>query len=353
MKLQLFQGPLIAIWLNRIRRVQITQNADPAGTFTMYGGNHVGGTLTAVAGPYDANFDGDTSDTNEGGITDGDGITNLATQVKYHWEKSVDNGSSWTDLSGSAGTASTSNNTYTIAADQVANKLTLFRAVAEYVDDYGKTETVASAATAKVAKPHIYLQKIGSSSSSKIEIGVFIDDELLTGTNQLKYKSAQIEITPVERWDLNFDHIANGYSGNNSYFNDGAGGAFKNGTNFKQNQKLGSETITVWDQGSMNPAAATLDATDGKQKISPSFTATDPYIMNVEHTTSELAANDIKIASFFLDPDDTRQATGKTIVEWNVAATNTFYAFYNGSGADDMNDDVNYLVDPYFYSFIL
>ena len=75
--------------------------------------------------------------------------------------------------------------------------------------------------------------------------------------------------------------------------------------------------------------------------------------MNVEHTTSELAANDIKIASFFLDPDDVRQATGKAIVKWNVAATNTFYAFYNGSGADDMNDDVNYLVDPYVYSFIL
>ena len=180
-----------------------------------------------------------------------------------------------------------------------------------------------------------------------------MDDELLTGTNQLKYKTSQIDIQPVETWATNFDHIANGYSGNASYFHDGSGGAFKNGTNFKQNQKIGSETITVWDTGSMNPAASVLDGSGGKVKISPQFTATDVYVINSELTSSQLSANDIKLASLFLDPDDTKQAAGNTVVEFNILETNTFYGFWDGSNADEMTDDVSYLTDPYVFSFIL
>ena len=56
--------------------------------------------------------------------------------------------------------------------------------MAEFTDNQGAAEVVNHSGTAKVAKPHIYLQKNRSSTSSNIEIGIFLDDELLTGTNQ-------------------------------------------------------------------------------------------------------------------------------------------------------------------------
>ena len=316
--------------------VEVTANQAPGGTFTVSGGNHVGATLTA----------------NGSGITDADGIPSGG--IKYHWEISTDNGSNWADISGQ--TASASNTTYTIKAADVANKLTKIRAVAEFTDNQGAAEVVNHSGTAKVAKPHIYLQKIGSSTSSKIEIGIFLDDELLTGTNQNKYKTSQIEITPVETWATNFDSIANGFSSSGdlvaSYFHDGTGARFSNSTNFKQNQKIGSETITIWDTGSMDPKVSSLNAGNGKVKISPSFTASEVYNFTNEIGATKLAANDIQLASLFLDPNDTKQAAGNTVVEFNVAETNTFYAFWDGS-ANEITDDVSYLTDPYVFSFIL
>lgn len=316
--------------------VEVTANQAPGGTFAVSGGNHVGATLTA----------------NGSGITDADGIPTGG--IKYHWEISTDNGSNWADISGQ--TASSSNTTYTIKAADVANKLTKIRAVAEFTDDQGADEVVNHSGTAKIAKPHIYLQKIGSSTSSKIEIGIFLDDELLTGTNQNKYKTSQIEITPVETWATNFDSVANGFSSSGdlvaSYFHDGTGARFSNSTNFKQNQKIGSETITIWDTGSMDPKVSSLNAGDGKVKISPSFTASEVYNFTNEIGATKLAANDIQLASLFLDPNDTKQAAGNTVVEFNVAETNTFYAFWDGS-ANEITDDVSYLTDPYVFSFIL
>ena len=122
--------------------VEVTANQAPDGSggkFTMSGGTHVGATLE-IGGT---------------GITDADGTT--GSTMLYHWEKSINGGSSWNDLSGTAGTASATNTSYTIAASEVGNKTTQFRAVATFTDDLGKNEIVNHAGTANVAKPILYL----------------------------------------------------------------------------------------------------------------------------------------------------------------------------------------------------
>ena len=102
----------------------------------------------------------------------------------------------------------------------------------------------------------------------------------------------------------------------------------------------------------MDPKVSSLNAGDGKVKISPSFTASEVYNFTNEIGATKLAANDIQLASLFLDPNNTKQAAGNTVVEFNVAETNTFYAFWDGS-ANEITDDVSYLTDPYVFSFIL
>ena len=96
-----------------------------------------------------------------------------------------------------------------------------------------------------------------------------------------------------------------------------------------------------------------LDGSGGKVKISPSFTKSGTYNIKTKHTTDELAGNDIQLASLFLDPDNTKQASGTKVVEWDIGETNTFYGYNNSGSAREMHNDVNYLVDPYTFSFIL
>ena len=321
---------------------KVTQNATPGGTFAMSGGNHVGATLTA---------DGS-------GITDGDGLT--TSSIKYHWEISTNNGTSYTNISGSAGTASTSNKTYTIAAGDVTNKLTLIRAVAEYTDNMGANEAVNSAATAKVAKPIVYLQKVGSSTASKVEIGIFLDDELFTADAQKAVKTWQVTITPQETWATNFDHIVGGTTTGlgapaNSYFTKATGGEWTT-TAYKKSY-LGSTEIAVFDSGTHVVAAATLDAGNGKIEVKPQGIGSSAYNLKYKHPTG-LDTADIKLASLFMDPKDAKQSAGAT-VKFDIDATNSFYGYYTTGGTlvmDSGSTDAAataYLTDPYEFHLVL
>ncbi len=317
--------------------VEVTANQAPAGTFAMTGGNHVGATLTA----------------NGSGITDADGIPSGG--IKYHWEISTDSSNStWTNISGTAGTASTTNTTYTIAASDVSNKTTKIRAVAEFTDNQGAAEVVNGSGTAVIAKPILYLEKIGSSSASKIEIGIFLDDELLTTTNHKKMKTWEVVITPDEAWATNFDVITNGFrddSGNysNSYFMN-SDGTYTSNARMLATTTFKGETKSLFTTGGYTPSTTNLDGTGGKGAVNPQGTGAtvllgDPNDWN----QTDLAAHDIKLASLYLNPKDAN--LGNT-VKFNVGA-GSHYDYFDGSGKPIENDGLAFLTDPYVFEFVL
>ncbi len=316
--------------------VEVTANQSPGGTFAMTGGNHVGATLTA---------DGS-------GITDADGIPSGG--IKYHWEVSTDNGSNWTDISGTAGTAATSNTTYTVQASDVSNKTTKIRSVAEFTDNQGAAEVVNGAGTAVLAKPILYLQKIGSSSTSKIEIGIFLDDELLTTAAHKKLKTWEVEITPDATWATNFDVITNGFKDaaadkHNSYFMN-SDGTFTSNDRLLDTTSFGGTSKDLFSTGGYTPKVSTLDGSAGKAAINPQGTGSVVNLGDTdEWSTTALAANDLKLASLYLDPKDAN--VGNT-VKWNVTA-NTHYDYWNGSTGTPIDSELSYLSDPYVFEFVL
>ena len=302
----------------------------------MTGGNHVGATLTA---------DGS-------GITDADGIPSGG--IKYHWEVSTDNGSNWTNISGTAGTAATSNTTYTVQASDVSNKTTKIRSVAEFTDNLGAAEIVNGTASAVLAKPILYLQKIGSSSTSKIEIGIFLDDELLTTAAHKKLKTWEVEITPDATWATNFDVITNGFKDaaadkHDSYFMNGDG-TFTSNDRLLDTTSFGGTSKDLFSTGGYTPKVSTLDGSSGKAAINPQGTGSVVNLGDTdEWSTTALAANDLKLASLYLNPKDAN--VGNT-VKWNVTA-NTHYDFWNGSTGVPIDSSLSYLSDPYVFEFVL
>ena len=146
---------------------EVLTNNSPTGSVTVTGNAVAGQTLTA------ANT-----------LADADGIPTSGTgAITYQWQKATD-GTTFSPISGAT------SSTYTITASDVGNKTTKIKAVASYTDNTGTAESVASSPSAALTKPILYASTIGTATTDKIEIGFFIDDELLTG-DQLNIKTVE------------------------------------------------------------------------------------------------------------------------------------------------------------------
>ena len=139
---------------------EVLTNNSPTGSVTVSGNAVVGQTLTA------ANT-----------LADADGLGTIT----YKWQKATD-GTTFNDITGATGA------TYTVTAADAGNKTTKIKAVASYTDDTGTAESVASSPTGNLVKPVLYAAKIGTATTGKVEIGFYVDDEVLTG-DQLNMKN--------------------------------------------------------------------------------------------------------------------------------------------------------------------
>jgi Domain of unknown function (DUF4347)/Domain of unknown function (DUF4082) len=107
-------------------------------------------------------------------VADPDGLTGV--NIKYKWQQSADNGTSWSDIAGAT------SNTLKLEQSQVNKRV---RATATYTDALGTAESPLSSATAAVVNVNDAGKVIlkGSATVGRTLTETVLDDDGLTGAN--------------------------------------------------------------------------------------------------------------------------------------------------------------------------
>ncbi len=306
---------------------QVQTNNSPTGSVTVTGNAYVGQTLTA-----------------SNNIADADGLGTIS----YKWQKATD-GTTFSDISGAT------SSTYTITAADSANKTTKIKAVASYTDTLGTAETVASSPTGNLVKPVLYAAKIGTATTSNVEIGFYIDDEVLTG-DQLNMKNVEFKITPSETWATNFEKITDGFkagvSKSESYFWDGPNSNSVTAGEFAATADWNGKAQTGWTS-SFNPktGSSNLDGSSGKATLTLAGTHAGVTLGDTGEF-ADLSVADYKLFSIYGNPVDNK-VTGSTKVTFTMEAASLYDHINSSNATVNLDSAVAFLVDPYTFDIII
>ena len=204
--------------------------------------------------------------------------------------------------------------------------------------------------TGALVKPVLYAAQIGTATASKVEIGFYIDDEVLTG-DQLNMKNVEYQITPSETWATNFEVITDGFTASfvdyDSYFDNG--GTAIDAATFAATASWGSTAQTGWTS-SFNPKVSFLNGDAGKKTMTLGGTHGGVPLGNSTKFPNA-DTTDYMLFKIIGNPVDAK-VTGSTKLTFTMESA-SLYDYMTGGTQTTLDSNATFLLDPYTFDIII